>query len=262
MNRTILNGYAGVEGWDQPNEFLILVDGEEVFSAKVGGKDDHEASSKDAIDMIAKLEERLKKRVFVTAGPHEVVFTWRERPFQPQDVWQVSQRDTQEVHLAVGAGGLPRLRFVTVTGPYNAKGVSNTPSRERIFVCRPASAAEEPACAQRILSTLARRAYRRPVTAADVDAPMAFYRQERESGGKQASARAWRASWRAPGSCIAWSAIRRPCASARRTGSATSSSHRASRSSSGAAFRTRSSSGWRPPAGCASRACWRRRCAA
>jgi hypothetical protein len=183
MNRTILNGYAGVEGWDQPNEFLILVDGEEVFSAKVGGKDDHEASSKDAIDMIAKLEERLKKRVFVTAGPHEVVFTWRERPFQPQDVWQVSQRDTQEVHLAVGAGGLPRLRFVTVTGPYNVKGVSNTPSRERIFVCRPASAAEEPACAQRILSTLARRAYRRPVTAADVDAPMAFYRQERESGG-------------------------------------------------------------------------------
>jgi mono/diheme cytochrome c family protein len=180
LNRTILNGYAGVEGWDKPNEFVILLDGEEVFSAKVGGKEDHEASSKDAIEMITKLEERLKKRVFVTAGPHEVGFTWRENPFQRQDVWEVSQRDSLEVHLA---GGLPRLRIVSVTGPFNVKGVSNTPSRERIFVCKPASAAEESACADRILTTLARRAYRRPVTAADVAAPLAFYTQTRQNGG-------------------------------------------------------------------------------
>jgi mono/diheme cytochrome c family protein len=180
LNRTILNGYAGVEGWDTPHELIILVDGEEVFSAKVGGKDDHEASSKDAIEMISKLEERLKKRVFVTAGTHEVGYTWREKPFQRQDVWEVSQRDSQEVHLA---GGLPRLRTVSVTGPFNVKGVSNTPSRERVFVCKPASAAEEAPCANRILTTLARRAYRRPVTAADVAAPIAFYTQQRESGG-------------------------------------------------------------------------------
>ena len=43
LNRTILNGYAGVEGWDKPHEFVILVDGEEVFSAKVGGPEDHAA---------------------------------------------------------------------------------------------------------------------------------------------------------------------------------------------------------------------------
>jgi hypothetical protein len=179
LNRTILNGYAGVEGWDQPNEFIVLVDGEEVFSAKVGGKEDHEASSKDAIEMITKMEERLKKRVFVTAGEHEIVYTWRERPFQAQDVWEVSQRDSLEVHLA---GGLPRLRLVSVRGPYNVKGVSMTPSRERIFVCRPATAAQEPPCAERILTNLARRAYRRPVTAADVAAPMQFYTQTRQDG--------------------------------------------------------------------------------
>src|SRR5262245_24585927 len=180
MNRTVLNGYAGVEGWDKPNEFVILIDDEEVFSAQVGGKEDHEASSKDAIEMIGKLEERLKKRVFVTAGEHAVGFTWRERPFQRQDVWEVSQRDSQEVHLA---GGQPRLRTVSITGPFNVKGVSDTPSRERIFVCRPATAAEEPACADRILTTLTRRAYRRPVTAADIEAPLTFYKQARQSGG-------------------------------------------------------------------------------
>ena len=119
-------------------------------------------------------------RVFVTAGPHDVGFTWKERPFQRQDVWQPSLRDSQEVHMI---GGLPRLKTVGVEGPYNVKGVSTTPSRERIFVCRPASAAEEPLCAEKILTNLARRAYRRPVTAADVEAPMAFYKQARENGG-------------------------------------------------------------------------------
>ena len=81
------------------------------------------------------------------------------------------------------AGGLPRLRTVSVEGPYNVKGISNTPSRERIFVCRPATAAEEPACAERIFTTLTRRAYRRPVTAADVEAPLSFYSRRGTSGG-------------------------------------------------------------------------------
>jgi hypothetical protein len=72
---------------------------------------------------------------------------------------------------------------VSVRGPFNVKGVSSSPSRERVFVCRPATAAEEPACAQRIFTSLTRRAYRRPVTAEDVDAPLTFYRQTRTSGG-------------------------------------------------------------------------------
>ena len=180
LNRTILNGYAGVEGWDKPHEFVILLDGEEVFTAKVGGPEDHAAASKDAIDMIPKIEERLKGKVFVTAGMHEVGYTWRDRRFERQDIWETSQRDSQEVHLA---GGQPRLRTVSVRGPFNVKGVSSSPSRERVFVCRPATAAEEPACAQRIFTSLTRRAYRRPVTADDVDAPLTFYKQARATGG-------------------------------------------------------------------------------
>ena len=72
---------------------------------------------------------------------------------------------------------------MTISGPYNAKGPGDTASRERIFVCRPAAAAEEDACARRILSTLERRAYRRPVTADDVDTLMPFYTAGKTEGG-------------------------------------------------------------------------------
>ena len=79
-------------------------------------------------------------------------------------------------------GGFPRIRTALIEGPYNVTGVSATPSRDRIFVCRPSSSAEEATCAERIFTNLTRRAYRRPVTGADVEAPLAFYRQTRQSG--------------------------------------------------------------------------------
>jgi len=133
------------------------------------------------------IDKRMAGRVKVTAGEHEVGYTWRERPTVRQDVWQPSRRDTQEVHLITG---LPRLKAVMVEGPYKVTGISQTPTRERIFVCKPATAAGAPgaavsedACATKIVSTLARRAYRRPVTQSDVDAPMKFYKQARQTGG-------------------------------------------------------------------------------
>ena len=68
---------------------------------------------------------------------------------------------------------------VTVSGPYDIQGPGDTPSRRRIFVCRPAAPADETGCARRILSTLARRAYRRPVTETDIQDLMSFYSAER-----------------------------------------------------------------------------------
>jgi len=177
----VLNGYAGVEGWDQPNELVFMVDDDIVKTVKIGGPEDHDASVKEPIAMVAKLDERLKARVTLSAGPHDIAVTWRERSFIRQDVWEVSQRDSQEVHFA---GGLPRLRTMSVTGPFKVTGVSHeTAARGSWFVCRPASASEEPACAQRILSSLTRRAYRRTPTQADIDAPLSFYRQARNAGG-------------------------------------------------------------------------------
>jgi hypothetical protein len=179
--RGVEEGYAGVEGLETPHTFVITIDGEEVYTAEVGGKKDHEVQVKDMNEAQALVDARMAGRVFVTAGPHAVGFTWKERPSQRQDVWHPALRDSQEVHMI---GGLARLKVVGVEGPYNVKGISPTsPSRQRIFVCRPAAASEETACAERIFTNLTRRAYRRPVTAADVEAPMTFYTQTRQSKG-------------------------------------------------------------------------------
>ena len=75
---------------------------------------------------------------------------------------------------------------ISVIGPYNAQGPGNSPSRQRILLCTPANPGEEEACAKRILTTLARRAYRRPVTEADLKAPMKFYRDARTESGHEA----------------------------------------------------------------------------
>ena len=178
--RGVEEGYAGVEGNDQPHTFVITVDGAEVYSAQIGGLKDHEVQAKDMNEARVLVDARMIGRVAVTAGPHDVGFTWKERPFERQDVWQPARRDSQEVHLITG---LPRLKAVGIEGPYKVTGVSATPSRERLFVCRPATAAEEPTCADKILTNFARRAYRRPVAAADVEPPLAFYGQSRQSGG-------------------------------------------------------------------------------
>jgi mono/diheme cytochrome c family protein len=179
--RGVEEGYAGVEGHDTPHVFVITVDGTEVYSAEIGGPKDHEVQAKDMNEAKVLVDARMTSPpIKLTAGPHDVGFTWKERPFQQQDVWQPSLRDSQEIHMI---GGLAKLRTVGIDGPYNVTGVSTTPSRERLFVCRPASVSEEPACAERILTNLARRAFRRPVTAADVEAPIAFYKESRQNGG-------------------------------------------------------------------------------
>ncbi|HUP40299.1 MAG TPA: DUF1595 domain-containing protein, partial [Vicinamibacterales bacterium] len=85
-----------------------------------------------------------------------------------------------------GRGQLPALASVTIRGPHTIAGSGDTPSRRRIFVCRPASAADEPGCARKILSSLARRAYRRPVTDADVQTLLAIYDAEHREGGFEA----------------------------------------------------------------------------
>jgi cytochrome c551/c552 len=73
------------------------------------------------------------------------------------------------------------IEVVTVSGPFNATGRGETPSRARIFVCRPAVKNEETACAKQILAKLARRAFRRPVTDSDLNPLLAFY----ESGRRE-----------------------------------------------------------------------------
>jgi mono/diheme cytochrome c family protein len=175
--RGVQEGYAGVEGNDTPYTFVITVDGTEVYSAPVGGPKDTELQGGDLAAAQPIIDKRMTGRVRVTAGPHDVGFTWQERPFQLQDVWEPSKRDSQEVHMVAG---LPRLRTVSIDGPYNVFGLSEGPSRQRLFVCHPGAAASDESCANKILTNLARRAYRRPVTPGDIEAPMLFYKKARQ----------------------------------------------------------------------------------
>jgi mono/diheme cytochrome c family protein len=177
--RGVQEGYAGVEGNDMPYTFVITVDGTEVYSAPVGGPKDSEIQAADLAAAQPIIDKRMMGRVRVTAGPHDVGFTWKERPFQLQDVWEPSKRDSQEIHMI---GGLPKLRTVSIDGPYNVFGLSEGLSRQRLFVCHPSANLDE-TCATKILTNLARRAYRRPVTPGDVEAPISFYKRSRQSGG-------------------------------------------------------------------------------
>ena len=123
-------------------------------------------------------------RLPVTAGPHTVGVTFLATNLAPGlDLNDAFLRSTIET------GGLPGFTFhphvgsLRIDGPYDAAGAGDTPSRRRIFVCRPSGPGDEDACAEEILSTLVRRAYRRPASAADLDTVMRFYRMGREDGG-------------------------------------------------------------------------------
>jgi len=126
-----------------------------------------------------KIDERLKKRVFVKAGPHMVGVTFIQRnhaesdePLQPHE----RNHDLQDMN------GLPLIDFVSVTGPFDPKGPGDTPSRRRIFTCQPSKPTDEATCARTILSGLARRAYRRPVTNADLDPVLQRFADGRAKG--------------------------------------------------------------------------------
>jgi hypothetical protein len=180
--RGVEEGLFGVEGHDRPHEFLVLVDGNTVFSAEVGGAALHELSVKEGINIAQDSVNAAMTSppIPITAGPHEVAFTWRERSPSEQNAWEPGLRASLEAH---NPSGMPRLEDGVVEGPYNVTGVGETPTRDRIFVCRPASAVEEPACASQILSSLARRAFRRSVDADDIEASLAFYNDARAEGG-------------------------------------------------------------------------------
>ena len=128
----------------------------------------------------------LEIRLPVKAGPQTIVVTFiKKSAAYVDDLFQRFDSTTGDLQTGVQFGytTFPHLSSVEVLGPYKITGPGETASRARIFVCRPATAAEEAPCARRILSTLARRALRRSVTDADLAPLLAFYQDARRSGG-------------------------------------------------------------------------------
>jgi hypothetical protein len=123
----------------------------------------------------------LEFRIPVKAGPHLIGVTFVQRTEARNEEIVRPRTRGRGLREPLPADAEATLRTVTISGPFDANGADDTPSRRRIFVCRPksATAADEVSCAQRILSVLARRAYRRPAADADVQRLMPFYTQGR-----------------------------------------------------------------------------------
>ena len=121
---------------------------------------------------------RANQRISVKAGPHVIGMAVIEgrKAGGIDDAYSDFRVNSQ---FAVGGG----VSTLVITGPFNSTGAGDTPSRNRIFVCHPANASEEVPCARKILTTLARRAFRRPLSDdSEVDGLMTFYQQGRKEG--------------------------------------------------------------------------------
>ena len=127
---------------------------------------------------------RSTPRIPVKAGLHTVGVTFLATNDVPDsELNRPFQRTMNSPGSIPGFQFYPHVGQVWIEGPYNAAGAPNTAARAKIFVCRPANPGEEPACANRIISALVKRAFRRPATPADLAAVTQFYQTARGDGG-------------------------------------------------------------------------------
>ncbi len=182
-----------VRGYDQPHEMEISLDGELLqvvnfggdapgtpapysYAGNIRGSDDWEEF------MMAFAEQGFELELDIKAGPRVVGATF------PREIWEqegILQPRLFGYHLAVTElpDANPSVGEISIEGPLSVAGPGDTPSRNRIFSCVPATTDEEPACAREILNDLAQRAYRRPATESDIDELLGFYEQGRRDGG-------------------------------------------------------------------------------
>jgi len=176
FNVVLLQNIVGyVPGLEWPHELEISIDGQRVFLAEVGGPQDNRLSDTNLALTKETLDRRLRTRVAVKAGPHDVGVTFLRKNSALSD--EPLQPFTRNLDLQ-DMNGVPTINFFQVTGPFDVTGPGDTPSRRRIFLCHD----DGIGCARRVLSTVARRAYRRPVTATEVDELLRFYQAGRKSG--------------------------------------------------------------------------------
>ncbi len=177
--------YLYLIGMGEPHQIDIRLDGSLIKRFTIGG----EGKGRTAPESFAgntqgdpgwevymhTADDGLTVTVPVTAGAHDVGVSFVRRHWEPEGILQPPQRGfartTNELYY-----GSPSVDIVSIAGPYSPRATEDSPSRRAVFVCRPKSASGDEQCARTILSRLARRAYRRPVTEQDLETILAFYR--------------------------------------------------------------------------------------
>ena len=182
-------GFEGITA--EPHQIDVALDGVKVWSGTLGGPEfarergaGAAAADYERPDRNKMILDRLKLQVPVKAGTHLVqVYFVAKTSAVLEDLFDPSLR--RDPYRA--GGGEPKLSSLTITGPQpGTAAVSDSPSRRKVLTCTPSVSAEAEPCAKKIISMLARRAYRRPVTEEDLRVPMASYRDGVAKGGFEA----------------------------------------------------------------------------
>jgi hypothetical protein len=159
------------------NHLIATYDGRKFFDTNVGGEEDLKSIDQKQDPAVDAINARLKRIKFkAQAGPHTVAVTFVQRTL-------AASEDRLEAPVPGGIQDrMLRIGGFEIKGPFEVTGISQTPSRERIFVCQPKDPADEQTCAREIIGRLTERAFRRPVTDADLAPLMRFYEAGRKAG--------------------------------------------------------------------------------
>jgi hypothetical protein len=184
------NSREYIRGLTEPQQFDIRLDGQSIKRITIGGEKHGRSAGIFSTGASGDVEqehyertadEALRARFFAKAGTRNLTVTFLKETTIPEEPLYPEHT---LYDYAQYKGGVAAVHTVAIGGPYEARGVGETASRQRILICRPTSDEDE-TCARRILSDLSRRAYRRPATGPEVEDLMAFYRQGRTAGFEQ-----------------------------------------------------------------------------
>jgi hypothetical protein len=170
---------------ENQSTLVIMIDGKTVWRQTIGGSEDWQLHAKGAAGRAQIMERFTRIPIQVEAGMHDVVVAFIDRS-HVESPHNISDPFFDELTKSCSCAPIPRrsklVDGVVIAGPFNPKGVSETLSRDLIFVCDPNAKGESP-CARQITENLAHRAYRRPVTADELTRLMQFYEAGRKAGG-------------------------------------------------------------------------------
>jgi len=176
------------------NTVIALLDGKEIWRTQLGGEEDHKAVDQKLDDAVARINGRLKDiRFNATAGQHTVAVTFLRRSYAEDDGRTLQYQAGDDRRAAnLLEGGQHRVQAVHafhIKGPVKITGMSDSPTRQKVFICKPASPAEEKPCAEKIVTNLAQHAFRRPVKDEDIAPLMRFYDRASKTDGFEAGVR-------------------------------------------------------------------------